>query len=227
MAPPPGRGHGYPWTASNRLPSSSNAAFAKYLRTSSTDQGSFSSFLRTSSTNWSTPANFPLKDVPLLSKNSDLLRTIETSFVAACHSYAIATCLEVLPPVVKVQSSDRNEIGTRYLQSQLLFEFPDGAVNKGIAIVVVLTPNVTSGPQYDLIVKRITARLFAPSKTQHIPISVPYDNDRKRLNSRFVVLDLISTSKLRFVDLTEKPIRSVVGNEVIVGKRLGHQVLGI
>ncbi len=130
-------------------------------------------------------------------------------------------------PVVKVQSSDRNEIGTRYLQSQLLFEFPDGAVNKGIAVVVVLTPNVTAGPQYDLVVKRITARLFAPSKTQHIPISVPYDNDGKRLHSRFVVLYLISTSKLRLVDLTEKPIRSVVGNEVIVGKRLGHQVLGI
>ena len=94
---------------SNRLMSSSKAFVAKCSRISSTDHGSLSLFVWTSSTSLSMHAKLPLKEVPRRSKNSDLLRTTATSFVAERHSYAIATCFDVLPPLLKYTAP----IGTR------------------------------------------------------------------------------------------------------------------
>ncbi len=94
---------------SNRLMSSSKAFVAKCSRISSTDHGSLSLFVWTSSTSLSMHAKLPLKEVPRRSKNSDLLRTTATSFVTERHSYAIATCFDVLPPLLKYTAP----IGTR------------------------------------------------------------------------------------------------------------------
>ena len=98
--------------------------------------------------------------------------------------------------VIEIYRTNRYEIRQPYLKPEFLFEFSHGATKQRIAVVRVLTSNMSTSPKYNLVVQRIITGSLPPTKTEHVAIGVPDHDDRERLYARFVILHLIPNPKI-------------------------------
>ena len=69
-------------------------------------------------------------------------------------------------------------------------------MNERIAVDGVFTPNVSSGPDDDRIVKDVRVCFFTPAETKYFTTCIPNNNDRKCLDSRSVFFHFFSGAEI-------------------------------
>ena len=81
------------------------------------------------------------------------------------------------------------------LKSQFFLKLSDCAVNKRIAIVGVFASHMSASPEDDLVVEGIVFGLLASAQSKNIAVSIPNDDNRKRLNDGSIFLYFIPGPK--------------------------------
>ena len=76
-------------------------------------------------------------------------------------------------------------------------------MDQRIAIDGVLTLDVSSSPDDDLLMERIVSPFFSATKTKHVPACVPNDDDRNRLDTSIIRFHFLPRPESGIVNLAE------------------------